>query len=225
MKTATCWTLLSAFVVIALGCGSSDSTDAKRPPQVCTTFYPMTYFSQRIGGDHVRVTCPLPSNEDPIFWIPSAEAIQQYQQADLIVINGASFEKWVAMVSLPPSKVVDTARPLEKEFLKFALAVSHSHGPGGGHSHEGTDGHTWLDPAHAKVQAEEICKALERLLPEQADSLRGNYAKLATDLDALDRSLAELSEELAGQPILASHSAYNYLAKRYEWNVTNLNLD
>ena len=40
---------------------------------------------------------------------PSDELLAAYQRADLIVLNGAGFAKWVAGASLPPSRVVDTA--------------------------------------------------------------------------------------------------------------------
>ena len=95
------------FAAAALlgGCNGEDkpdSPDRRAKIVVYTTFYPMTYFAQRIGGEHVEVVCPLPQDADPISWMPGANTIQAYQKADLIVINGAQFEKWLDKVSLPP---------------------------------------------------------------------------------------------------------------------------
>jgi len=208
-----------------LGCSPSEDSQQRSIPEVRTTFYPTTYFTQRIAGELVKVVCPLPPGEDPITWMPNADTIAAYQQADLIVINGASFEKWTAKVSLPTSKLIDTAAPLADEFVKFANSITHSHGSGGQHDHIGVDGHTWLDPQNAKVQAEEIRDALIALLPARADKLNANYAALAADLDALDAAMRAVSDKLKGRNLLASHPAYNYLVKRYEWNVTNLDLD
>ncbi|KKK47419.1 hypothetical protein LCGC14_3155370, partial [marine sediment metagenome] len=215
------WTVLLAVPAV-LGCSTDSKPTTDAAPQVYTTFYPTTYFTQRIGAAHVEVVCPLPEDADPIFWKPPAATIEAYQEADLIVINGAGFERWVKRVSLPSSKLVDTAEPLKESFLKFAGAATHSHGAGDHHSHEGTDGHTWLDPAHAKVQAEEICKALQSELPEHADEFQASYAALAADLDALDQSLGKLSVALGDAHLLASHPAYNYIVERYGWNLTNL---
>jgi len=216
--------MLLAAVMMA-GCSSGQSPPPTEVPEVYTTFYPTTYFVKRIAGPMVKVVCPLPADEDPIFWMPDAEAIQAYQQADLVVVNGAYFEKWVAKVSLSPSKLVNTAAPLAGEFVRFKDAVTHKHGKSGQHSHEGVDGHTWLDPCNAKVQAAEIRTALVRLLGDRAAQLDANYALLAADLDTLDASLTELSRKLTGRNLLASHPAYNYIAERYGWNITNLDLD
>ncbi len=219
------WMLPAALMLGFLGCSSSDDDGSDGKPQVYTTFYPTTYFCGRIAGDQVDIVCPIPADEDPIFWQPSAETLEDYQGADLIVINGAGFERWVAKASLPSAKLVDTANPLHHEFLKFDLTISHSHSTDDSHSHEGVDGHTWLDPRHAKVQADQIRKALAKLLPDQAEKFQANYAALAADLDAIDRLLEDLSDKMGGQHILASHPAYNYPAKRYDWNLTSLDLD
>ncbi len=213
------------LLCVVLGCSSSETPEPREVRLVCTTFYPTTYFTQRIAGDRVSVACLLPADEDPIFWDPSPATIEEYQAADLIVVNGADFEKWVAKTSLPTAKTVDTAAPLTAELLKFKSAVAHTHGAGGEHAHTGIDGHTWLDPAHAKVQADEIRKALARLLPEQADEFQTNFAALAADLDGLHQSLIELSGVLEDHYLLASHPAYNYLIERYGWKVKNLDLD
>ncbi len=224
MRTFTNWTLL-AMLPWLIGCGNANEPKVDATLQIYTTFYPTTYFTERIAGDRVDVVCPLPADADPIFWMPPTETIEAYQGADLIVINGAGFEKWVAKVSLPEAILVDSAKPLEANLLKFKDAVTHSHAADAHHSHEGVDGHTWLDPAHAKVQADQICKALQTRLPEFADEFQENYAALAVDLDALDRALRELSELLAEQHVLASHPAYEYVVDRYGWNLTSLDLD
>jgi len=219
-----CAAVLVAAVMVT-GCSSDDSPPPPTTPEVYTTFYPTTWFAQRIAGALAKVVCPLPADEDAIFWMPDAKVIQAYQNADLIVINGAHFEKWVAKVSLPPSKLVDTAAPMADAFVRFKDAVTHKHGKGGQHSHEGIDGHTWVDPCNAKTQAAEIHAALAKLLPGSAKQLDANYTALAADLDALDAALGSLSRKLGDRSLLASHPAYNYLAKRYGWNITNLDLD
>ncbi|MGK0188448.1 MAG: zinc transport system substrate-binding protein [Verrucomicrobiales bacterium] len=195
-----------------------------RPLKILTTFYPAQYFTKRIGGALVDVTCPVPSDEDPIFWMPDAGAIQQYQAADMIVLNGAGFAKWIDKVSLPQSRILDTALPLESELIKFEDTVEHSHGKEGSHAHEGIDGHTWLDPLNAKVQAGEIRNALILRMPDAHEILEANFVALAADLDALDEQLKEIAA--AGMPhLFGSHPAYNYIARRYGWQIVNLELD
>lgn len=224
-------------IVLALiaGCERTDSQqpaakNVRQPgtsqrPVVYTTFYPTTYFTQRISGDLVEVVCPCPPNEDPAFWIPDEETIAAYQQADLIVVNGASFEKGLQKVTLPESRMVDTSKPFEDEFIVLADAVTHSHGPAGTHSHEGVDGHTWLDPVSAKIQAGEITKALVKHFPDHAAAFEEGYAGLVKDLDALDARLKALQAKMGDEVLLCSHPAYNYIGRRYDWQLKTYHLD
>lgn len=220
---------LVATVLLAAGCGGDEpAKKGEAPgdgPVVYTTFYPTTYFAERLAGDDARVVCPTPADEDAIFWMPDDSTLRAYQEADLIVVNGAEFEKWVLKTSLPEARVVNTAKPFEEEWLSFKKATTHSHGPEGAHTHEGLDGHTWMNPIHAKAQAAEIAKGLKRLLPAATERIDERLAALDADLDRLDERLKDMTAGYQGEPILASHPAYNYLTKRYGWNVVNLDLD
>lgn len=199
------------------GCRSVDK------PQVMTTTYPMEYFAERIAGGLVRVESPLPEGEDPIVWKPPREVVERFQQTDVIVINGADFEQWIASAALPLSRICDTSRGFASEFVKFQ-STKHRHGVGGMHSHEGIDGHTWMDPNNAVRQAERIEAALTRRWPEHSAQFRDNGQKLRADLQALDARFQELSGQITRVGLVASHPAYNYIAKRYGWNVTNIDL-
>src|SRR5690606_16041420 len=102
---------------------------------------------------------------------------------------------------------------------------THSHGAGGEHTHEGIDGHTWLDPLAAIAQAEAIAGGLTRLFPEHEEDFARGFDSLRRDLEALDARFTELTPQLEGVQFLASHPAYNYLARRYTWDITSFDLD
>jgi zinc transport system substrate-binding protein len=202
------------------GAGASDGK-----PVVLTSFYPTTYFATRIAGDRAEVRLPLPAGADPIYWKPSADAVAAYQAADLIVVNGAGFEKWIEQVSLPASRVVDTAAGFEEQWVRYEEETTHSHGPEGEHTHTGLDGHTWLDPQLAILQSRAIADALVALRPDDATVFEANFAALEQDLLELDAGFQALGKVPAGEPLYASPPAYNYLKKRYGWEVVNLDLD
>jgi zinc transport system substrate-binding protein len=195
------------------------ASKAEETPVIYTTFYPTTYFAQRIGGDRVKVVCPCPTDADPATWMPDDKTIEAYQRADLIVINGATFEKWVAKATLPDSRIVDTSKPLKESLIELKRGVTHTHGPTGKHTHHGIDGHTWVDPGNAKIQGAEIKKALVKSFPEHKDAFEQGYAALAKDLDALDARLKAVSERIGDQQLLCNHPAYNYLARHYGWRL------
>ena len=148
-QTASLALLLLACALALVGCGEKPSAPpapvTRAVPEVWTSFYPTTWMTRRIAGDLVKVVCPLPADEDAIFWQPDTAALQGYQAADLVVLNGAELEKWALTASLPSARVVDSAKAFEKEFVRFDAGQTHAHGGGAAHTHEGIDGHTWLD--------------------------------------------------------------------------------
>jgi zinc transport system substrate-binding protein len=205
------------------GTGPATATPAVASADVITTFYPAEFFALRIAGGLVNVECPLPEYDDPIFWQPDGETIARYQSAKLVVINGAGYERWVATASLPLSRTCDLSRSFSSEFVKFK-STRHSHGGGGEHSHEGTDGHTWMDPNNAAKQVDTLLVAMSRRWPEHEKAFSDNAASLREELLKLDASFRELTPKLAGIKLIASHPAYNYIAKRYGWSIANVDL-
>ncbi|HED52832.1 MAG TPA: zinc ABC transporter substrate-binding protein [Phycisphaerales bacterium] len=214
--------------VIAFGCGSKKQAEpvaAKLDDVIMTTMYPTTYMARRIAGGLIPVKCPLPMGADPIFWIPPRDTVEAYHRARLVVLNGAGYEKWVQSISIPESRIIDSADAFRDEFVTYELGVTHSHGPAGPHTHKGTDGHTWMDPNNAIEQARAIADAMKATWPEYANEFDSNLAELVADLRALDTELKDLTPKVESVKLLASHPAYNYIAKRYGWTITNLTLD
>ncbi|MBT7067138.1 MAG: zinc ABC transporter solute-binding protein, partial [Verrucomicrobia bacterium] len=113
----------------------------------------------------------------------------------------------------------------EETFISFEHGTVHSHGKAGEHAHEGLDGHTWIDPVNARIQANELKNALTERIPEHEAVFEKGFAALAKELDALNETLKGYQAAYKNQPLLASHPAYNYIARRYEWNIKNLDLD
>lgn len=199
----------------------------ERPWLIVTSSYPLydltRALTRRIEGAEVRLATP--PGEDPAAWAPSDEALALYQRADLVVLNGASFEAWEPLVSLPPSRTLHTAQGFEARWLRYEEQATHSHGPQGAHSHEGVDGHTWLDPLLAVEQAEAICAALERARPEFASRAREDLARLTGELRALHAEWESLAPALRQRRLIAAHPAYNYLKRRYALPILSLDLD
>ena len=192
-------------------------TAGERKPNVCAANYPLAYFAQEIGGELIKVHFPVPPDIDPALWNPRPAEVALFQQADLILLNGAGYTKWTRHVSLPDSKLLDTSALAKEKYLQVEEAIIHQHGPEGDHSHESIASTTWLDLEIAKTQASAILEALKKLLPEQTETLDNRFQKLSGKLDVLDRELLALDAER--HPLFASHPVYQYLAKRYDLNI------
>ncbi len=216
--------VFSRFLFTVLLSGSAwagMSADSPRLKMVATN-YPLAYFAERIGGVRVAVNLPVPPDEDPSFWKPSAKAVGEMQKAELILLNGADYEKWLPRVSLSKFRLADTSVIFKDAFIRIENAVTHSHGPGPGgmHSHDGLANNTWLDFEQAQKQAEAVAQAMIRKRPELKTVFMENLKPLQADLAELDGQLKTAAKP--GQPLLGSHPVYQYLARRYGLNLKSV---
>jgi zinc transport system substrate-binding protein len=197
------------MLLVGLAAGAADRLT------VYTVNYPLAYFAQRIGGEHIDVVFPVPGGVDPAFWIPDAKDIAGFQQADLILLNGAGYAKWIKRASLPRRKLVNTSAAFHDQYISVRETVSHQHGPGGEHSHAGTAFTTWLDFSQAIEQARAIKQALEKKLPEKAETFGQNFQSMEQELDSLDQAMMAMVAKDPDRLFIASHPVYQYLARRY----------
>ena len=216
------------LIVVALG--QAGCSESRQPPMtgqgggdrgilsVYVVNYPLEYFAQRIGGEYVKVGFPAPADEDPAFWVPDPETIAAYQQADLILLNGATYAKWIDKVSLPESKLRNTSSSFTAEYIGIEGALTHSHGPEGEHAHGEIAFTTWLDPKLAIEQARAVCKAFSQRRPELASRFQANLAELEKDLLELDTALEKALAGLEDTPVIFSHPVYQYFQRRYGLN-------
>ena len=189
---------------------------------VYTVNYPLQYFAQRIAGEQAEVIMPVPPAVDPAFWQPDVAAIAGFQQADIILLNGAGYAKWVNRVSLPRRKLVDTSAGFRERYIHTAGNVTHSHGREGDHSHAGTAFTTWLDLTLAVEQARAVADALSRQRPGSKEVFARNLAALEQDLLELDERIQALAATDPGRPLLASHPVYQYFKRRYGLNLESV---
>ncbi|MEA3243010.1 MAG: zinc ABC transporter substrate-binding protein [Pseudomonadota bacterium] len=213
-----CYSVVMGFLLLL----SSPSLLFAEPLTVYTVNYPLQYFTRRIAGDHARVVFPAPPDVDPAFWMPDRKTIGDYQQADLIVLNGAAYAGWISKASLPRLHQIDTSKAFKNGLIMVKDTVTHSHGPAGAHSHAGTAFTTWLDFYQAVQQAEAITEALSRRQPEYKADFEKNFVALRKDLMALDLALQQVVAVNPRQRLFASHPIYHYLVLRYELHIEDM---
>lgn len=184
-------------------------------PVVAVANYPLKYFAERLAADLIEVRFPAPADEDPAFWQPGDADVAVFQNAALILMNGATYSKWAEKVSLPASKLTDTSEGFKANFIEVKDSVTHSHGPGGEHSHSGTAFTTWIDFSQAIAQATAARAGLGRILPDASGQLDQSLKALADDLQKLDDRMKAVGKRMGGQPVVASHPVYQYWARRY----------
>ena len=218
-RSISAFALVFVFLVITTP-GLTASKNAR--PAVAVVNYPLKYFTERIGGNLVRVIFPIPRGIDPAFWTPEPEGVLAFQSTDLILLNGATYSKWLDKVTLSRSKLVSTSGAFKEQYIKVRNLTTHAHGPGGEHAHAGMAFTTWIDFQLAVGQAEAIRDALKRLVPEEKERIEANFSALKNDLMALDRRVKEIVKGKQNQPLVASHTVYDYFARRYGLNIRSV---
>ena len=197
---------------------SPELTESVDKLVVYTVNYPLAYFAERIGGDLVEVHFPAPSDQDPAFWSPDADTIAAYQTADLILLNGAGYAKWVDRAALPSSRVVNTSASFVDQLLPIEGTVTHSHGPEGEHEHGDLAFTTWLDPELAIQQAQAIEAAISVLRPENEPQIRQRMESLRSEMIRYRQPPGGCRRESRRRTTPLFHPVYQYLINRYGLN-------
>lgn len=194
---------------------------AQDRPQVIAVNYPLQYFAERLLGDSADVSYLVPSDVDPSFWRPSISDISTVQAADLVLLNGAGFAQWIDRVSLSRGRLVNTTAAVEDSFI-VTESITHSHGEGEEHSHEGLATYVWLDPSLAIAQSEAIANAITSRGLAEAEVVEARLESLRSDLEALAAETEDALARLDNTAIIATHPRYDYLAERFGLSITSL---
>jgi zinc transport system substrate-binding protein len=217
--------IVITLTVVLAGCGSNESGKVAPVAEettdtlvIYTVNYPLAYFAERIGGDLAEVVFPAPVEEDPAFWSPDADTIAAYQTADLILLNGAGYARWVDRATLPSSRLIDTGAAFADRLIEMESVTTHSHGPEGEHEHGGWAFTTWLNPTLAIQQVQAVAAAITVLRPEHAKGIQARMEELESDLLNLDGRLSSAAKIIGDTPLVFSHPVYQYLIRRYELN-------
>ncbi|MFK7768632.1 MAG: metal ABC transporter substrate-binding protein [Mariniblastus sp.] len=218
--------MIACFAILSMGCEGQKKPAAfstPKPPaplknKVVVVSYPLQFLTSQVVGDEVEVLFPAGDAEaDARSWRPDRESIGQMQAADLIIANGtpAPYAKWLDRVSLPESKVLNTATKgmLLRDYISVEdVTVTHAHGPEGEHSHAMMVSRTWLDPAMAKKQISFVTEKLISIYPASSDMLSENLNSLTAKLD----ELVTLAEEIKTQgppAVLTATPELKYLTR------------
>ncbi len=211
-------------LTMLLGC-SDEQGEGKSPPNneqnarpvVYVSNYPLKYFAERMAP-WIEVRFPANVSGDPAYWKPTPQQVSAMQQADLIILNGASYEQWLKNVSLPPSKLVNTIAGLSDRLIPLADNTTHSHGFEGEHEHSGTAFTTWLDMSLAVEQVRAIADTFSARWPEHETQLEQSFTALEKDLLELDEAITKIVRVTQDRRVVFSHPVYQYLQKRYGIN-------
>ena len=127
--------VLMLVAVFLVACTARDelpddgSKEADNSLQVYAVNYPLAWAAEQLLDDGGVVHFPVPAGIDPAFWEPDLAAIGAFQQADVILVNGAGYARWLKRAALPANRLVDTSRSFADQLISLDSGPVHSHGP------------------------------------------------------------------------------------------------
>jgi zinc transport system substrate-binding protein len=192
------WKLSALLVALALalvGCGGADKNSAASNTLVAA-FYPLAWAAEQVAGDDARVVNLTPPGAEPHDVELSPRDVEAVHDADLVLYLGSGFQP--ALERAIGTRSAPSLDLLEGQDLMVGLDEE---------GREAQDPHVWLDPARFA----EMVTAIARELGDE-----GGAADLAARLRALDDETADGLETCERREIVTSHTAFGYLAKRYD---------
>ena len=219
---ASCAALSPGSDSTAAASGASGAAPTAAPSgalTVSTSFYPIQYLAQAIGGEHVAVTSVTPTNVEPHDFELSPKDVTALSASSLVLyVSGfqPSLDDALAQVSGPT--VVDLAGSVdlvhhdgvEEEHEEGATEAAHDHDAAAA-----LDPHFWLDPVRMQAAAKAVEAALAQADPAHADDYAANLDTLNATLTDLNTSYSTGLGHCERTTFVTSHAAFGYLADRY----------
>lgn len=189
------------FIIILFLSACSPKTNSDKI-QVITTFYPLAYFTERIGGDHVEVVNLTENSGDAHHFEPVMQDRIKIEEADMFVYNGLGLEEWVE----------DVLKSVENDLLVVESSADM----------KSEDPHIWLDPVLAKQQAISIYNGLSAIDESNKDYYQKNMEVLSNEFDELIEKFDNDLVNVVGKTVFIDHLTFHYLQNRYDFQQSSL---
>lgn len=202
--------------------GDKKSISEDNRLMILTTILPLQEFTAFVGGDEVSVSSLLPAGVEIHHFEPRPNDLKNLQEADLFIYGGEILEPGVAKII--NSLQSETLKVLDASQFSLLLTDNQEHTHDGEEaSHEGelkaVDPHFWLDFENDQKIVRAISDYLSLLDSEHASLYNQRATEYQEKLKALDDAYrASLENCQSREFIYGGHSAFAYLAKRYNLN-------
>lgn len=218
---ASCAALSPGSDSTAAASGAAPTAAPSGALTVSTSFYPIQYLAQAIGGEHVAVTSVTPTNVEPHDFELSPKDVTALSASSLVLyVSGFQPSLDDALTQVSGPTVVDLAGSVdlvhhdgvEEEHEEGATEAAHDH------DHDpaaALDPHFWLDPVRMQAAAKAVEAALAQADPAHADDYAANLDTLNATLTDLDTSYSTGLGHCERTTFVTSHAAFGYLADRY----------
>lgn len=217
--------LITVLLVLslAMGCQPVASTPAgdNHGLRVLAAESFLADIAQHVAGERLIVDTLIPRGIDPHTYQPAPRDVARIAEADLLIINGAGFEAWLADIIASASSKATVIQASVGLTGRTPREGEHAT-DGGGHEHEGeVDPHFWLDPLNVVRYTENIRDALGAADPAGIPEYTANAAAYIARLRKLDEYIREQVSIIPPERrlLVTNHEAFGYFADRYGFTI------
>ncbi len=204
--------LMLALIIFASSCSNNENktktegNDVSGDKKVVTVTTSFLYdMVDNLVGDKVIKELIIPAGEDPHLYTAKPQDLEKIKKADLLLYHGLHFEG--KMIDVLEKRGSAVSRTFKKEDI-------------GQMEEDGevvVDPHFWFDINLYKEATKNAAEDLEKLLPEEKETIEKNLEAYLAKLDELDK---ENKEKISSIPetsryLITPHDAFNYFSRAY----------
>jgi len=226
--------VLLALTMLGAACGDDDGTAASGDlPTVVVTTNILGDVVTELTGGAVEVVTIMPVGADPHDFQASAQQVDAMRNADVLIVNGGSFEEGL----LDVIEGAESDGVSVYEAISVVSTIEFGEGGHGGHDdhddheghddhddhdHSGEDPHFFTDPARMAAAVDGIAAFLianvegidANIVTEAAEAYHGELEALDAEVEAL---VADIPAE--NRVLITNHEVFGYFADRYGFEV------
>lgn len=236
-KTAAIAGVVAAIIIAALVIATSNvfvqknissslangnSSESVQKLKVIASFFPMYEFAKNVAGDRADISVFIPIGDEPHGWEPTTQEIQDVQNSQLFIYNGAGMEAFIPTF-LSTGNFGNTTFVRASTGITMLNANETNADPneaGPIIAQGGKDPHVWNDPVLAEQEVRNIGNAMEKADPANAQYYENNTVVYIGKLAKLDQDIKSGLANCKIRTFVSFHNAFNYFAPQY--NLTDI---
>lgn len=200
------------FVTLILFCFCTAS-NAQKKLVVVSSASIFDDMAKNIGGDLIESLSIVPIGGDPHIYEATPADAKLVARADIILINGLTFEGWInEIIENSGTKATTT---LITKGIQAIESKEHKNA---------TDPHAWMDAENGLVYIKNIKDALVSADPIHAESYEKNYTIYSNKIKSLHQYIQKKINSIPEKKriLITSHDAFSYFGNKYGMEVISM---
>jgi len=193
-------------IIVAILFFSNFVLDAQEKVNVVCSASMFADMTKNIGGEYVLVSTIVPIGGDPHIYEATPGDAQMVKKADLIFINGLTFEGWI-------EELVDNSGTKGEKYI-----ITKGIKPISSNDYKNSyDPHAWMNAQYGIIYCKNIVDALTSFAPNHAEYFKANFDRYKKELEETDIYIKNQIKSIPKEKriLVTSHDAFNYYGQQY----------